>query len=96
MDMKKVRYYKDGLFPEMIVRCSTDGDRQSVDVWSYTDKKWVPDANGWETVDDAEGHWSLTEEGAKKLIDQYVSDGNKHTKVKWNHKAEGAKRKVKK
>lgn len=94
--MKSVKYYKDGLFPEMIVRCSTDGDRQSVDVWSYAEKKWVPDADGWETVDDSEGHWTLTEEGAKELINRYVSEGNKHTKVKWKHKAEGATRKVKK
>ena len=94
--MKDVRYYEDGLFPEMIVRCTTEGDSQKVDVWSYVDKAWVPDAHGWETVDDYEGHWSLSENGVKKLTDQYVSEGNKHTKVKWNHKPDGAVRKVKK
>ena len=70
--MKKVAYFRDGLCPQLVVRETVENGVATVEHWDYKDKKWVPDADAWETVDDQRGNWRLDAESVNDYIDEMM------------------------
>ena len=64
----KYAYYRDGLVPTFIVRRTYGDGKGVVEVWDYKNKKWVLNADGWDTVNDTVGHWRLPEEDVAGYI----------------------------
>ncbi len=70
--MKKRAYYRDGLCPQIVVRMTYGDGEALAEIWDYKDKKWVPNANAWETIDDSIGNWRLPEEDVEDYIERMI------------------------
>ncbi|MBQ4196335.1 MAG: hypothetical protein II659_00610 [Bacteroidales bacterium] len=93
---KQVAYYRDGTCPQLVVR-RTFGDGEGlVEFWDYKDKKWVPNADAWDVVDDAQGNWRLPEEDVEGYIERMMQRFPKLAESNIVPKPEGAKRVSKK
>ncbi len=93
MSMKKYAYFRDGLLPDYVVRVVIDGDEAIAEAWDYKNKKWVPDADAWETIDDGVGNWSLDADYVEEYIKKMVERFPYIVKRDLITKSEGAKRK---
>lgn len=91
--MKKVAYFRDGLMPELVVRETVDGDKAIAEVWDYKDKRWVPDADAWETIENNKDSWALdaeyVENYIQKMLERFPGIAEQNLKVN----TEGAERK---
>ena len=91
--MKKYAYFRDGLLPDYIVRETIDGKEAIAEAWDYKNKRWVPDADAWETIEDGQGNWSLdadyVDEYIRKMIERFPDVEERELKAK----EDGAKRK---
>ena len=91
--MKKYAYYRDGLLPNYVCRLVIDGDEMLAESWDYKGKKWVPDADAWETIQDQRGNWSLDEDYVEEYIEKMLDSFPNLVKHNTIAKPEGAKRK---
>lgn len=91
--MKKIVYFRDGLIPDYVVREVIDGDTVIAEAWDYKNKKWVPDADAWETIEDGKGNWSLDPEYVDDYIQKMIERFPYIVEKGLIAKAEGAKRK---
>ena len=91
--MKKVAYYRDGLIPDYVVRVVIDGGEAVAEAWDYKNKKWVPDAKAWETIDDGKGNWDLDKEYVPEYIKKMVERFPYLVDHELKTEPEGAKRK---
>lgn len=91
--MKKVAYFRDGLVPEFVVRETVEDGKAVAEIWDYKAKKWVPDADAWETIEDQRGNWSLDADAVEgyiqRMLERFPEIAEKNLEVK----AEGAERK---
>lgn len=91
--MKKFAYYRDGTLPEYVVRVTIDGDSCVAEAWDYKNKKWVPDADAWDTIEDQRGNWALDEDYYEEYIQKMIDRFPKTAEWSVKPKPEGATRK---
>ena len=93
---KKYAYYRDGLVPDLVVRRTYADGEELAEFWDYKDKKWVPSAGAWNTVDDERGNWRLPEEDVEGYIERMIERFPDVVNRNIIAKPEGAKRSSKK
>jgi len=93
MSAKKYAYFRDGLLPDYVVRETIDGDVAIAEAWDYKNKKWVPDADAWETIEDGKGNWSLDAEYVEEYIQKMIERFPNLCGFDLKTKPEGSKRK---